>query len=90
MSKRAIASLLLTLSISTTIAFADCIDISTEIQSNHSNEIIQSAFVLSENTVIIYLNDETGINYELGSNLDNYAIPFVELESVKENESSLV
>jgi len=83
MSKKIIATLLLSISLSTTAVYADYVDNSNRAHADESNDIISMSFVSKGNTVVIYLDNPTGINYELGSELDNYSIPFVKVKSVE-------
>lgn len=83
MMKRILAFLMITLCISSAVSFADFVDTSNRIHADKSNDIIRSAFVGNGNTVIIYLDNEKGIDYDLGMDIDNISIPFVKIKSVE-------
>jgi len=83
MNKRIIATLILTLSLSTNVVYADYVDNSNRAHADHQNIIIEQAFISHGNSVVIYLENETGISYDLGKELSNYNIPFVKIKSVE-------
>lgn len=89
MRKKIAASLIVALSLCTTSVYADYVDTSNRMHADQNNEIIASAFIPQGNTVIIYLENESGIDYDLGSDKNNFSIPFVKVTSVKAEKKKL-
>lgn len=81
--KKTLIILCMVLSLFSTSSFADYVDKSNREHADAQNDTIQLAQISKQNEVVIYLMNDSGINYEFGTKIQSYSIPFVEVKSVK-------